>query len=183
MFKRAFSRPILGLLVAATLGVFGVSGVFAAAPAQAYGPENYQQTFAGTGSLPGGTSIGFWGWCAYGGGTGSLPDSGTKGDCSYAYYLHASTGKITCHQSVDISAWTIQHSSVLGSPDFFVTGTASVSSANEACFSLFPGVFPPSFTDFDTLLPAALGHTSLNGATIIGVTWTELQFQLTAIPH
>jgi hypothetical protein len=180
MFRRAFSRSLLGLLVTATLGVLGV---FATTSAQAYGPENYQQTFAGTGSIPGGTSIGFWGWCAYGGGTGSLPTSGTTGDCSYAYYLHASTGKITCHQSVNISSWTIKPSSVLPSPDFFVTGTASVDPPNETCFSLFPGVFPPSFTDFDTLLPAALGHTSLNGATIAGFTWTELQFQLTAIPQ
>jgi hypothetical protein len=183
MFRRAFSRSFLGLLITATLAVFGVSGIFAAAPAQAYGPENYQQTFAGTGSLPGGASIGFWGWCTYGGGTGSLPTSGTTGDCSYAYYIHASTGKITCHQSVDITAWTIQQSSVLNSPDFFVTGTASVNPPNDtACYSLFPGVFPPSFTDVDTLLPAVLGHQNLNGATIAGVTWTELQFQLTAIP-
>lgn len=181
MFRRIFSRSLLGVLLTATLGV---AGVFAAASAQAYGPENYQQTFAGTGYVPGGPSIGFWGWCAYGGGTGSLPGSGTTADCSYAYYIHASTGKVTCHQRVDASSWAIKPSSVLPFSDFFLTGTATADPRNAAgCFSLFPGVFPPSFTDYDTLLPAVLGHSSLNGVSLIGVTWTELQFQLTAIPQ
>jgi hypothetical protein len=180
MFRRAFSRSLLGLLVAATLGVFGV---FAATPAQAYGPENYQLGFAGTASFPSGGSFGFWGWCAFGGGTGSLATSGTTGDCNYALYVHTSTGGVTCEQSVNVSSWTIKPSSFLPFSDFFATGTASVNPANAAiCFGLFPGVFPPSFTDFDTLLPAAPGHYNLNGVSQGGVTFTEFQVQVSAIP-
>ena len=182
MFRRTFSRSLLGLLTTATIGILGISGVFAAAPAQAYGPENYQQTFAGKGLIPGG-NIGFWGWCTYGGGTGSLPTSGTTGDCSYAYYVHTSTTKIDCHQSVDFTAWTIQPSAVLPFTDFFVTGTASVQPPNATdCYSLFPGIFAPSFTDVDTLVPAIPGHYNENGATLLGITWPELQYQVTAIP-
>jgi len=181
MFRRAFSRSFLGLLVAATLGVF------AATPAQAYGAENYQLGFAGTAFVPsanGGFSFGFWGWCAFGGGTGSLPTSGTTGDCNYALYIHTSPGGVTCEQSVDVSSWTIKPSSVTPFSDSFVTGTASVHPASATiCFGLFPGVFPPSFTDFDTLLPAAPGHYNLNGVSLAGATFTELQVQVAAIPH
>ncbi len=179
MFRRAFSRSLLGLLVVAA------PVVFAATPAQAYGAENYQLGFSGTAFVPsGGFSFGFWGWCAFGGGTGSLPTSGTAGDCNYALYIHTSPGGVTCEQSVDVSSWTIAPSSTTGFPDFFVTGTASVHPTSaSACFGLFPGVFPPTFTDFDTLLPAAPGHYNLNGVSLGGVTFTEFQVQVAAIPQ
>lgn len=172
MPKRAVWRTLFGILVSALL-VF-----FAAMPAQAYGAENYQVGFAGTGVAPGtGFGVGFWGWCAFGGGTGTLPTSGTTGDCNYALYVHTSSGGVTCEQSVDITSWTIQPGAF--GPDFFATGTATNNPSSAAiCFALFPGVFPSSFTDFDTLIPGVPGHYPLNG--FMG--FVELQIQVTAIP-
>jgi hypothetical protein len=176
MFRRVFPRSLLGLLVAAALGVV------AATPALAYGAENYQVGFAGTASLPSG-SFGFWGWCAFGGGTGALPNSGTTGDCNYALYVHTSSLSVTCEQRVDFTKWTIEPSAIPFVPDFFGWGTATVnpSSAN-ICFALFPGVFPSTFSHFDTLIPGAPGHYSLNGLSMGVVTFTELQIQVAAIP-
>ena len=172
MLTRTVSRCFVGLLVA------GLIGVFAATPALAYGPENYQLGFAGTAVAPGtGFGVGFWGWCAFGGGTGKLPTSGTTGDCEYALYIHTSSGGVTCQQSVDVTSWTIKTGAF--GPDFFVTGTAAVHPASASiCFGLFPGVFPPTFTDFDTLLPGVPGHYNLNGF----AGFNQLQIQVTAIP-
>ena len=173
MLGRVLSRSFLGLLASAMLGVL------VATPALAYGAENYQVGFAGTGVAPGtGFGVGFWGWCAFGGGTGTLPTSGTTGDCNYALYVHTSSGRITCEQSVDVTSWTIKPGAI-GIPDFFATGTAAVHPASAAiCFGLFAGVFPSSFTDFDTLIPGLPGHYGLNG--FMG--FVELQIQVAAIP-
>jgi hypothetical protein len=172
MSRRVIPRSLLGLGVATLLGVV------AATPVVAYGPENYQLGFAGTAVAPGsGFGVGFWGWCAFGGGTGTLPTSGNNGDCNYALYIHTSSGGITCEQSVDVTSWAITPGAI-GIPDFFATGTATVHPASATvCFSLFPGVFPASFTDFDTLLPGVPGHYNLNGFQ----GFTELQVQVTAI--
>ncbi len=172
MLTRALSRSFVALLVA------GLIGVFPATPALAYGPENYQLGFAGTAVAPGtGFGVGFWGWCAFGGGTGKLPTSGTTGDCEYALYVHTSSGRVTCQQSVDVTSWTIKATAF--GPDFFATGTATVHPASASiCFGLFEGVFPATFTDFDTLLPGVPGHYNLNGS----FGFNQLQIQVTAIP-
>jgi hypothetical protein len=172
MFTRALSRSFVALLVA------GLIGVFPATPALAYGPENYQLGFAGTIVAPStGYGVGFWGWCAFGGGTGKLPTSGTTGDCQYALYIHTSSGRVTCEQSIDVTSWTIKTGAF--GPDFFTTGTATVHPASASiCFGLFPGVFPATFTDFDTLLPGVPGHYNLNGF----AGFNQLQIQVTAIP-
>jgi hypothetical protein len=158
-------------------------GVFAGTPVLAYGAENYQVGFAGTAVAPGtGFGFGFWGWCAFGGGsfTSGVATSGTTGDCQFAEYIHTSSGGVTCHQSGDITSWTtIDISPTLGIPTFFVTGTATVNPPGAAACLAIPGAFPPSFTNFDTLIPAAPGHYRLNGA--LGLTG-ELQIQVTAIP-
>ena len=173
MFRRVLSRTFLGLVVAALLGVL------VATPALAYGTENYQVGFAGTG-LPqalGPAPVS-------GGGTPSeagparFPSPDTTGDCNYAFYVHTSSGGVTCEQSVDITSWTIK-AGAFGVPDFFATGTAAVHPSSAAiCFGLSAGIFPSSFTDFDTLIPGVPGHYNLNGA--FGL--TELQIQVTAIP-
>ena len=172
MLTRALSRSFVALLVA------GLIGVFPATPALAYGPENYQLGFAGTAITPGtGFGVGFWGWCAFGGGTGKLPTSGTTGDCEYALYVHTSSGGVTCQQSVDVTSWTIKTGAF--GPDFFATGTATVHPASASiCFGLFEGVFPATFRDFDTLLPGVPGHYNLNGF----AGFNQLQIQVTAIP-
>jgi hypothetical protein len=174
--RRVFPRSLLGLLIAAALGVF------AATPTLAYGAENYQLGFAGTASFPSG-SVGFWGWCAFGGGTGTLPTSGTTGDCNYALYVHNSSDGVTCEQRVDFTKWTIEPTTFAPFPDFFGWGSATVNpSTATICFGLFAGVFPSTFTHFDTLLPGAPGHYALNGFSAGGATFTELQIQVTAIP-
>jgi hypothetical protein len=153
--------------------------------ASAYGAENYQIGFAGTAVAPGtGFGFGFWGWCAFGGGTtfsSGLATSGTTGDCNYALYIHTSSGGgVTCEQSVDVTSWTIKKGSFVPVPTFFVAGTATVKpSSATVCFALFPGVFPATFSNFDTLIPAAPAHYNLNGA--LGLTG-EFQIQVTAIP-
>jgi hypothetical protein len=165
-------RSLAGLLVALVLAVS------TATPALAYGAENYQVGFAGTAVAPQtGFGLGFWGWCTFGGGSGTLPTSGTTGDCNYAFYIHTSSGGVTCEQSVDVTSWTIT-TGAFGS-DFFATGTATVNPASASiCFGLFPGVFPSTFTNFDTLIPGAPGHYNLNGF----AGFTQLQIQVAAIP-
>src|SRR5260370_26737157 len=122
-------------------------GVLVATPALAYGAENYQVGFAGTGVAPGtGFGVGFWGWCAFGGGTGTLPTSGTTGDCNYALYVPTSSGGVTCEQRVDFTRWTIEPTTFAPFPDFFGWGTTTWHpSTSTNCFSPFPGVFASTF--------------------------------------
>ncbi|HLZ71557.1 MAG TPA: hypothetical protein VKV26_16765 [Dehalococcoidia bacterium] len=160
------SRLLLGLLMAATLGVF------AATPALGYGQENWQIGLAGTGVAPGtGVGFGFWGWCAFGGGV----SSGNTGDCQFAQYFHGPAGSgFTCHESLDISAWTA------GGGTFVITGTVSVNPANVTapCLAFFPG--SASFAGFDSGIPAVAGHYNLGG---LGPGLSgEFQIQVTQIP-
>jgi len=181
MFKRVVSRSFLGLLAAAMLGVF------VATPVQAYGQENWQLGFAGTGvfpsgfgPFPSGTGFGFWGWCTFGGGTTvnalGQATSGTTGDCQLAQYFHVpsvSALTLTCHESIDVSSWD----GTLGT--FVVSGTASVTptSLTMPCVKAFPG--SASFTSVDFMFPAAPGHYNFGS---IGGAVGEFQLQVTAIP-
>jgi hypothetical protein len=167
------ARPLLGLLVAATLGIAVTLGIFAATPAlAAYGAENWQIGFAGTGVAPGtGVGFGFWGWCAFGGGV----TSGNDGDCQFSQYFHAPAGSgLTCEESLDITSWHVMGGT------FFVTGTATVNptSLTDPCVAIFPG--SAKFTDFNFGIPAAPGHYNLGslGPGLRG----EFQIQVTQIP-
>ncbi len=167
MCRRILSRSLLGLLIATMLGVAHKT------PALAYGAENWQIGFAGTGVAPStGIGFGFWGWCAFGGGV----TSGNNGDCQFAQYFHAPAGGgFTCHESLDITSWN-------RSGDFFATGTVSVNptSATDPCLAIFPG--SASFTGVDTGIPAAPGHYNL-GVVTFGVGLRgEFQIQVTQIP-
>jgi hypothetical protein len=137
--------------------------------ALAYGKENWQLGFSGTGVNPGtGQGFGFWGWCAFGGGV----TSGNDGDCQVAQYFHGPSG-FTCHESIDITSWD-------GSGGTFViSGTATVNPTGETgpCLAFFPG--SASFTNVDTGFPAAPGHYNLGG---IGGVRGEFQIQVTQIP-
>jgi hypothetical protein len=124
----------------------------AANPASAYGKANWQLTFAGTATFPStGNGFGFWGWCDLAGGV----TSGTSGDCKLAQYQHAPAGgglSFTCHESLDLTAW----SGATGT--FVISGKATVNptSLTGPCLSFFPGSSP--FTGVDTGFPAAPGH-------------------------
>lgn len=162
--RTLFSRSLLGLLVVAMLTVL------AATPAQAYGQENWQIGFAGTGVAPStGFGFGFWGWCAFGGGV----SSGNTGDCQFSQYFHAqSGGGVTCQVSLDITSWSGKGGT------FVITGTAKVNptSTTAICLSIFPG--SASFTGVDTGFPAAPGHYNFGAIGPVG----ELQVQVTQIP-
>src|SRR6266567_8079474 len=113
MLRRALSRPLLGLLSVALLGVL------AATPAQAYGAANWQIAFAGTGTAPStGFGFGFWGWCEFTGGV----TSGNDGDCEFSQYFHAPAGGgFTCEESLDITRWWVGSGGT-----FLVSGTVAV---------------------------------------------------------
>jgi hypothetical protein len=142
-----------------------------ATPTLAYGKDNWQLGFSGTGVIPStGQGFGFWGWCAFGGGI----TSGNDGDCQVSQYVHAPAGGgFTCEESVDVTAWD-------ASGGTFVIEAATVtvhpSSLTEACLAFFPG---PAGFPVDTGFPAAAGHYNLGG---IGGVRGEFQVQVTQIP-
>jgi hypothetical protein len=172
---RTMALAMVGTIVlgGAAVGMIGVQ------PAAAYGPANWQMTFAGTG--PG---FGFWGWCDLAGGTtfsSGLATSGTTGDCQFAEYVHqpgASSG--TCEESLNLQseggqpAWDAAPSRVTGVADWFLSGTAVIHPPAQATFCpTLTGSFPPTFSGLDSLLPVAPGHTNLSG--VFGTTEFQLQ--------
>ncbi len=162
--RKIFLRPLFGLLVAAMLGVF------ATAPAQAYGAENWQLGFAGTGVAPStGFGFGFWGWCTFGGGV----TSGNNGDCQFAQYLHSPSGGFTCQESIDVTSWDAS-----GGTFVIIAATAKVNpaSATGPCLAFFPG---PTGFPVDTMFPAAPGHFNFG---TFGTLKGEFQVQVTQIP-
>jgi hypothetical protein len=176
--SKILSRSVLGLLVAAMLGVS------AASPALAYGAENWQIGFAGTAVAPGtGFGFGFWGWCTFGGGV----FSGNTGDCQFAQYVHTSSGSgFTCHESLDITSWDVTSGPPpnFPFPNFTITGTATITptSLTTPCLALFPGssflTGVNGFAGAPTGIPAAAAHYNLNG--VLGLTG-EFQIQVTQI--
>jgi hypothetical protein len=162
--SKILSRSVLGLLVAAMLGVS------AASPALAYGAENWQLGFAGTGVAPStGFGFGFWGWCTFGGGV----TSGNNGDCQFAQYFHAPSGSgFTCQESLDITSWDATGGT------FVISGTATVSptSSTGPCLLFFPGTSP--FSGVDSMFPAVPGHFNFG---TFGTLKGEFQLQVTQI--
>jgi len=165
-------RVYVGLVCAAVLALSATS------PAFAYGKENWQTTFAGTAVTPGGISFGFWGWCAFGGGV----TSGNTGYCQFAEYVHNTPqGSFTCHESLDISSWTI-------AGDFQINGTVTVSptSLTGPCIAFFPGTQfmtgPNTFANVDSGVPGAPGHYNLTSGFLGPNQVGELQEQVTQVP-
>jgi len=165
MFRTLLSRSLVALLLVVLLGAS------TATPAQAYGKENWQLGFAGTGVAPSsGFGFGFWGWCAFGGGV----TSGNDGDCQFSQYIHTSAGGgFTCQESLDITSWT-------GAGGTFVINAATAKvnpvSATGPCLALFPG---PGGFPVDTGFPAAPGHFNFG---TFGPLKGEFQIQVTQIP-
>ncbi len=87
--------------------------------AHAYGnTAQWQVGFSGNCDVPtmcgppGGTgTFGFWGWCQFGGSTGSTADgtTGTSGDCQFTDYSRTDLGQPNnpIHHSIDVTGWTI----------------------------------------------------------------------------
>lgn len=89
-------------------------------PAHAYGnTAQWQIGFSGTcnvptmcGPPPGGTgTFGFWGWCQFGGSSGStdVGTTGTSGDCQVTTYARTDRGEPNSptHMQIDITGWKI----------------------------------------------------------------------------
>ncbi len=156
------------LLALTTLALMAISAI---PSALAYGKENWQIGFAGTGVAPTtGFGFGFWGWCTFGGGV----TSGNNGDCNFAQYFHtAAGGGFTCHESDEISSWDAT------GVTFVASGTASITptGATTPCLFLFPG--SASFTGVDFGIPAAAGHYNFG---TFGTLKGEFQIQVTQIP-
>ena len=107
---------ILAIIASASLLVLSPT----ISTAHAYGnTAQWQIGFSGTcnvptmcGPAPGQTgTFGFWGWCQFGGSTGSTADgtTGTSGDCQVTTYARTNVGQPNnpTHIQVDITAWTI----------------------------------------------------------------------------
>ncbi len=60
-------------------------------------------------TLPGQGSFGFWGWCAFGGGTGSPATSGTSADCTLDLYGYntSNPGAFSVHEAIQGTAWSV----------------------------------------------------------------------------
>jgi hypothetical protein len=182
------STPIISILFFIAILAFSSLPI-----ASGYGSgETWQTGFAGTGTLciPNGGcgGFGFWGWCTFTG-----VSLGSSGDCQVSQYLHQGTvlGTAQCETSFDVTGWHSAPSLVTGLTDFFIdTGTVTVhpASATPACVAFLQGAgfslvqtgsntatFSPTS---DTEIPAVPGHYNFNGAFVAGISYTELQFQV-----
>ena len=131
-------NPVKKLAILSTL-VLAI-GLFAITPATlAYGSgAQWQIGFSGTCNVapacaffgfPPGFTGGFWGWCEFGGSSGSsaVGTTGTSGDCQITTYLNAPGTHATnpFHISQDVTSWMIATGSAFvlpGTPSFFITG-------------------------------------------------------------
>jgi len=140
--------------------------------AAAYGPENWQIGFSGTGVNPGtGFGFGFWGWCGLGGGV----TSGNTGDCQVSMYVHTPAGRVNCEQAINLTSW-----SGAGGTFVFLAGTTTTHPASATATCSLAGGLPPVINQpFDTMFPAAPGH--YNFGNIFGTQVGHLQLQVTQI--
>ncbi len=167
-------NPILRISIASLVPILALAGAIPLA--SAYGQETWQTGFAGTAVVPStGFGFGFWGWCAFKGTT-----SGSDGDCQISQYIHSPSFSVKCEASVSITGWT-QAPGFTGFTDFIITSDTIVvnpSSATGPCLAAF-GLFLIG----DTGIPAIPNHYNFNGLTAPGgITFTELQIQVTQIP-
>jgi hypothetical protein len=165
----------------------------------AYGPANWQVGFAGTFTTPGSGNSGFWGWCAFAGGTGSPATSGTDADCQISEYFGPSHS-FQVRESISGTAWTEGPCTLppcVTASDFYITdGTMTLTgpTIEQGIHSGQAQQLPPSCTisgmtitcplsvweslgvySPDTGIPAKAGHYNLNS--LIGQVG-ELQAQV-----
>lgn len=138
---------------------------------------------------------GFWGWCAFGGSSGSsaIGTTGTSGDCQITVYLGSPSNSF--HVSADISKWLIATGSAFlppGVPGFFFGAGTQVFTGPGAAFLGIPTHVPIPFSllcnlsnfptstignpNCDSGLPAVPGHTSIHAPGF------ELEIQVTKLP-
>jgi len=181
------------LVVTVTVAVLGI---LANAPsALAYGSaDQWQAGFSGTcssqslcpfGPVPTQGATGFWGWCAFGGSSGSsdVGTTGTTADCQVTTYFGPGS---TVNLSYNVTAWMIvfdpESPLSIGLPDFlFTSGTVTLSGPGVPPFlpSHTPLPFPNPCPPFicDSGIPAVPGHFSFHPSP--GVTF---MIQVTKLP-
>jgi len=197
MPRRVLLRSFVGLTVAALLGVL------AATPTLAYGnSDQWQAGFAGTFVSKSTGASGFWGWCAFGGSSGStaIGTTGSTADCqveNYFFTTQLGAPLNPFHFTVDGTGWVIGTGSTgvpQGVPSFFITsGTLKVSGPGASILHQLFGVpvgvpFPSSLacgpgttaealvgTPCDTGVPAVAGHFGFAGP------GAEIQIQVTKV--
>lgn len=167
--SRRLARTLVVSLAIAALGI-----VVSAPSALAYGStDQWQAGFSGTcssqsscpfGPAPTNGASGFWGWCAFGGSSGSaaIGTTGTTADCQVTTYFGPGS---SFHIDYNVTAWVIQPGSPfsLGLPDFlFTKGTVTLSGPGVPSFlpSNTPIPFPSPCPQFicDSGIPAMPGH-------------------------
>jgi hypothetical protein len=189
------ARTLVLVLVLTALWLFGSTS-----SALAYGnTEQWQIGFSGSCNntsfcgpgpgVPG--AFGFWGWCAFGGSSGSeaAGTTGSTADCQFTTYFRT-TGVTNSpvHISFDVSRWVILPPGVPfappGVPTFaFTSGTFEVTGPGAGTGGLppagmvvsLPNPCPPQLCD--TGLPSIPGHYSFHP--VAGV---EFNIQVTKLP-
>jgi hypothetical protein len=112
-------------------------------------------------------TFGFWGWCEFGGSSGStaVGTTGTSGDCQVTSYGRSALGQPNnpTHMSIDVKGWTIMPS--LQSPtgfSFHITASAFTCTGPGASLPPTPTsgcALPPGG---DTGIPPVAGHYSFS---------------------
>jgi len=157
---------ILTLTTTATLVLFTVM----LPGAHAYGnTAQWQVGFSGNCNTPttcNGT-FGFWGWCDFGGSSGSTAagTTGTLGDCQVTFYSRSALGQPNnpTHLSLDVTRWAIMPT-IENPTGFSFHITSSILECTGPGASLPPAPFsgcvlPPGG---DTGIPAIAGHYSFS---------------------
>ena len=112
-------------------------------------------------------TFGFWGWCQFGGSSGSTAagTTGTSGDCQVTTYGRSALGQPNnpVHQSVDVKGWII-NPSFMSPTGFSFQITSFAIECTGPGASLPPGpssgcVLPPGG---DTGIPPVAGHYSFS---------------------
>jgi hypothetical protein len=132
-----------GAFILATVSLFALTLV-AVPGAQAYNNAvQWQAGFSGTFvSVAGGSVNGFWGWCVFGGSSGSsaVGTTGTTGDCQITNYFGLGFGAPvnTFSVAISITGWILEPTSAFAIPGvgpyFFLTSGSGVLSGPGASF-------------------------------------------------
>src|SRR5215472_15549776 len=111
------NKPAGILTISSTASLLLLFSILPAA--HAYGnTAQWQIGFSGTCNVPtmcgppgGSGTFGFWGWCQFGGSTGSTAPgtTGTSGDCQVTQYARSDVGQPInpTHVKVDITGWVM----------------------------------------------------------------------------
>ena len=169
MAEERLSKRIGILTLTTTVSLLLLASILASAHAAYGNTAQWQVGFSGNCQTPttcGGT-FGFWGWCEFGGSSGSTTagTTGTSGDCQVTVYARSALGEPNnpTHLSIDVAGWTIM-SSPESPTGFSFHITAFTVQCTGPGAKLPPGPFsgcalPP---EGDTGIPPVANHYSFS---------------------